>query len=48
MPKFERPQKGNPHRLAIDQHTFPSKSIARFADSDGTVQIHMQRTGLIR
>jgi hypothetical protein len=48
MPKFEKPQKGNPHRLAIAQHTFPSKSIARFVDSDGRVQIHMQPAGLIR
>jgi hypothetical protein len=39
MLKFEKPQKGNPHCLAIDQHTFPSKSIARFADANGRVQI---------
>jgi hypothetical protein len=48
MPKFEKVQKGNPHRLAISQHIFPSKSIARFADSDGRVQIHMRPGNLIR
>ena len=48
MPKFDKPQKGNPHRLAIHQHTFPSKSIAKFVNSDGRVQIHMQPAGLIR
>src|SRR5260221_12360688 len=48
MPKFEKPQKGNPHRLTIGQDTFPSKSIARFADTDGRVHIHMKPAGPIR
>jgi hypothetical protein len=37
---FEKPQKGNPHRLTIRQHTFPRASIARFADSSGRVHVH--------
>jgi hypothetical protein len=48
MPKFEKPQKGNPHRLAVRQHVFPSKSIARFAGSDGRVHIHTRPDNLIR
>lgn len=48
MPKFEKPQKGNPHQLAISQHVFPAKSIARFAGADGKVQLHMQRPSLVR
>jgi hypothetical protein len=48
MPKFEKPQKGNPHRLAVSQHVFPRKSIARFAGSDGRVHIHMRPDNLIR
>jgi hypothetical protein len=38
--KFEKPQKGNPHRLTIRQHTFPRASIARFANSSGRVHVH--------
>jgi hypothetical protein len=48
MAKFEKPQKGNPHRLVIGQHTFPSKSIARFAGADGRVHLHMKQGGPIR
>jgi hypothetical protein len=48
MPKFEKPQKGNPHRLAVSQHVFPSKSIARFAGSDGRVHLHTRQGNLIR
>jgi hypothetical protein len=48
MPKFEKPQKGNPHRLAVSQHVFPRKSIARFAGSDGRVHIDMRPDNLIR
>jgi hypothetical protein len=29
--RFERPQKGNPHQLPVNQHVWPLKSIARFA-----------------
>lgn len=36
---FEAPQKGNPHRLTVNQHTFPGASIARFTGVDGSVQV---------
>lgn len=48
MPSFEKPQKGNPHCLTISQHIFPAKSIARFASSDGKVQLQMLRPSLVR
>ena len=48
MTKFEKPQKGNPHQLVINQHTFPAKSIARFVDSSGRVQLHMKPDKLVR
>ncbi|WP_166299602.1 hypothetical protein [Bradyrhizobium sp. 2S1] len=48
MSKFEKPQKGNPYRLSVEQHTFPSKSIARFAGPDGRVQLHAQSAGSTR
>ncbi len=35
--KFEKPQKGNPHRLPVKQHVLPRDSIARFADGTGMV-----------
>ena len=44
MPRFERPQKKNPHGLAIYQHCFPSQSIDRFADESGFVDV--KRVGL--
>jgi hypothetical protein len=34
---FEKPQKGNPHELPVNQHVWPLKSVARFADGTGTV-----------
>ena len=37
--KFEGTQKGNPHRLTIDQHVFPKASINRFANADGMVEV---------
>ena len=36
---FEPPQKGNPHKLTMNQHTFPSASIDRFANEKGAVQV---------
>lgn len=36
---FEPPQKGNPHRLTINQHTFPKASIDRFTAASGRVQL---------
>jgi hypothetical protein len=35
----EKPQKGNPHQLTVDQHCFPRACIARFCDDDGTVAV---------
>lgn len=39
--KFERPQKGNPHRLVVAQHRIPVRTIARFANLDGTVEVEI-------
>ncbi len=36
---FERPQRGNPHQLTVNQHILPAKSIARFADRSGSVEV---------
>lgn len=36
---FEETQKGNPYKLTINQHVFPKKSIDRFADGKGLVQL---------
>jgi hypothetical protein len=46
--KYEKPQKGNPHKLPIKQHVFPSASIERFADTDGMVNLHLFSHNLIR
>jgi hypothetical protein len=48
MVSFEKPQKGNPQQLAINQHTFPAKSIARFADSSGRVQLQITADNFVR
>ena len=37
---YEKTQKGNPHQLPMKQHVFPGRSIARFANSRGVVQLH--------
>lgn len=39
-PHFEKPQPKNPHQLTIWQHIMPNKSIARFGDAQGWVQLH--------
>lgn len=39
--KHEKTQKGNPHQLTVCQHTFPAASIARFADTDGCVEVYL-------
>ncbi|MEH2478701.1 hypothetical protein V1282_002058 [Nitrobacteraceae bacterium AZCC 2146] len=36
---YDKPQKGNPHRLVIRQHVFPSASIKRFANEAGSVYL---------
>ncbi|MGY2282905.1 hypothetical protein [Pseudomonas gingeri] len=38
--EFEETQKGNPHKLTINQHVFPKKSIDRFSDDNGLVQLY--------
>lgn len=38
-PYFEKPQSRNPHQLTIWQHIMPNKSIARFGDAQGWVQL---------
>ncbi|MGJ4947262.1 hypothetical protein [Bradyrhizobium sp. HKCCYLS20291] len=48
MTKFEKPQKGNPHQLVVNQHTFPARSIARFANSSGTVQLRLKADSSVR
>lgn len=37
--RYPKPQKGNPHKLTIDQHIFPRACIARFSRENGTVQV---------
>ena len=37
--KYEKTQKGNPYNLVTNQHIFPVKSIERFVDSSGTVDV---------
>jgi len=39
--KYEKTQKGNPYQLTVCQHTFPVASIARFADTDGRVEVYL-------
>jgi hypothetical protein len=42
--KYEKTQKRNSHGLTIDQHVFPARSIARFADpSDNRVAVRRTR-----
>jgi hypothetical protein len=39
----EKPQKGNSHQLTIYQHVYPARSIERFADAAGTVEVWLRR-----
>ena len=41
MVKFEKPQKGNPHELTIRQHVLPRRSIERFVNVDGLVEVYI-------
>jgi hypothetical protein len=36
---YEKPQKGNPHQLTVNQHCFPASCIKRFVGSDGKVEL---------
>lgn len=42
--RYEKTQKGNPHRLTTHQHIFPKRSIERFCNADGCVEV-MQKGG---
>jgi hypothetical protein len=48
MARYERPQRGNPHQLTIQQHLLPSKTIARFCGRDGRVHVHFPKIGTAR
>jgi hypothetical protein len=39
----EKPQKGNSHQITIYQHVYPARSIERFADASGTVEVWLRR-----
>jgi hypothetical protein len=36
---YEKPQKGNPHQLTVNQHCFPVSCIKRFANVEGKVEL---------
>lgn len=36
---YEKPQRGNPHQLTVNQHCFPASCIKRFSGTDGKVQL---------
>jgi hypothetical protein len=38
---FEKPQKGNPHKLTVKQHVFPRRSIERFYDSGNGIELSL-------
>lgn len=42
---FEKPQKGNPHRITVNQHVFPRASIARFVNDNNCVSVFYIPTG---
>jgi hypothetical protein len=39
--KYEKTQRGNPHRLTIKQHVMPARSIRRFANAKGCVDVQV-------
>jgi hypothetical protein len=39
----DKPQKGNPHRLTINQHVYPARSIEGFAGTTGKVEVWLRR-----
>lgn len=43
--KYEKPQKGNPHQLTVNQHCFPARSIERFTDSSQRVEVCLLNKG---
>ena len=45
--KYEKTQPGNPHQLTINQHCFPKKSIERFCNKNGVVDVFLIRESKI-
>jgi hypothetical protein len=45
--KYEKPLPGNPNKLTIRQHVIPVRSLERFADGDGCVQVRSVKTSNI-
>lgn len=39
--EYEKPQKGNPYSLTINQHSFPAASITRFVGTDNCVELYL-------
>lgn len=39
---YEKPQKENPHRITVNQHTLPEASIARFENDQGNVKVYLR------
>lgn len=44
---FERPQKGNPKQLVIDQHFHTAHAIAKFYDTDDKVEVKFLNTNSV-
>lgn len=40
--KHEKTQKKNPHGLTVNQHIFPDKSISRFLDNSGSIEVFLK------
>lgn len=38
---YEKTQKNNPYQLTINQHCFPARSISRFTNHEGSVQVFL-------
>jgi len=38
--KFEKPQKGNPHKIVVNQHIYPRMCIERFSNESGFVELN--------
>ena len=45
--KYEKTRNGNPHQLTINQHCFPKKSIERFCNKNGVVEVFLIRENKI-
>ena len=39
--KYEKTQKGNPNKLTIHQHVFPERSIKRYCDKNGCINVYL-------